>query len=143
MKPTMKPTMKTPTKETNATNQQTEGVLDDATCCLPKQFKGSFYSAQCGQIYVRTKCGDTPVLDIRGWGYLTGRGGGLALSEDEAVKIQDQFEKWVVAALNYFSDNEKHVHPLPGAETPKPNSPQTSGPPDNGAGSGLHDAACS
>jgi hypothetical protein len=39
--------------------------------------------------------------------------------------------------------NEKHVHPLPGAETPKPQDAQTSNPPDNVAGSGLHDAACS
>ena len=28
----MKPKVKTPTKETNATKQQTEGVLDDAIC---------------------------------------------------------------------------------------------------------------
>jgi hypothetical protein len=43
---------------------------------------------------------------------------------------------------NKLLQNEKHVRPLPGAETPKPNSPQTSGPPDNATGSGLHDAAC-
>jgi hypothetical protein len=38
--------------------------------------------------------------------------------------------------------NEKHMHPLPGAEAPKSSNPQTSVTPDNATGSGLHDAAC-
>lgn len=39
------------------------------------------------------------VLDVRGWGHLTG-GGGLALPTEEAEKIQDEFGERVVAALN-------------------------------------------
>ncbi len=58
-----------------------------------------------GKIFISTKCGDTTVLDVRGWGYLTGRGGGLAMSEDDAVKVQDQFEEWVIAALNHYAEN--------------------------------------
>jgi hypothetical protein len=37
---------------------------------------------------------------IRGWGKLTGTGGGLNLSTDEAMKIQDEFAKWVLQTLN-------------------------------------------
>ena len=36
---------------------------------------------------------------IRGWGKLTGTGGGLNLSTDEAMKIQDEFAKWVLQTL--------------------------------------------
>jgi hypothetical protein len=42
--------------------------------------------------------GDTHILDIRGWGYLTGRGhGALALAEDEAIAIQRAWQAHVVA----------------------------------------------
>jgi hypothetical protein len=58
-----------------------------------------------GKVFIATKCGDTNVLDVRGWGWLTGRGGGLAMNEDEAAKVQDQFEEWVVAALNFYAEN--------------------------------------
>ena len=75
------------------------------TCPLPSQLKGPFYGVGTGKIFIHTKCGDTTVLDVRGWGYLTGRGGGIAMSEDDAVKVQDQFEEWVIAALNYYSEN--------------------------------------
>ena len=41
------------------------------------------------------------VLDIRGWGYLTGRGSGaLGLSEKEAIAEQIKFANWAVDALN-------------------------------------------
>lgn len=39
------------------------------------------------------------ILDIRGWGYLTGRGA-LALSEEEAIKIQDRIGAEIVRAMN-------------------------------------------
>ena len=41
------------------------------------------------------------VLDLRGWGYLTGKGAGaLGLTEEDAAKVMDQFGKWVVMRLN-------------------------------------------
>ena len=41
------------------------------------------------------------VLDVRGWGYLTGKGSGaLGLDEASAIKIQDDFGEGVVKALN-------------------------------------------
>jgi hypothetical protein len=88
------------------TNQTTsESPSCGAACSLPSQLKGPFYGAGMGKIFIHTKCGDTTVLDVRGWGYLTGRGGGLAMAEDDAVKVQDQFEAWVIAALNYYAEN--------------------------------------
>ena len=45
--------------------------------------------------------GDNPVLEIRGWGYLTGNGhGALGLSHAEAVAEQKRFASFVVDALN-------------------------------------------
>jgi hypothetical protein len=47
------------------------------------------------------KGGDAHVLDIRGWGYLTGGGGGaLGLSEEQAIKAQKAVEAYAVAAWN-------------------------------------------
>jgi hypothetical protein len=41
------------------------------------------------------------ILDIRGWGYLTGKGGGaLGLSEEQAIEAQKAIEAYVVAAWN-------------------------------------------
>ena len=40
-----------------------------------------------------------PFITIRGWGYLTGCGGGLCLDPDIAKKIQDDFAKWIVDKL--------------------------------------------
>jgi hypothetical protein len=47
------------------------------------------------------KGGDTHVLDIRGWGYLTGGGSGaLDLPHDEACKRQDATGSLVVGLVN-------------------------------------------
>ena len=44
---------------------------------------------------------DIKVMLIRGWGMLHANGnGGYGLSEEEAVKIQDEFAKYVVDTLN-------------------------------------------
>lgn len=43
--------------------------------------------------------GETPVCDIRGWGYLTGKGhGALGLSQEEAVAIQTANANLIAAA---------------------------------------------
>jgi hypothetical protein len=45
--------------------------------------------------------GDMKVMIIRGWGMLHGNGNGCyGLSEEEAVKIQDEFGKYVIDILN-------------------------------------------
>lgn len=45
--------------------------------------------------------GDTTVLDIRGWGYLTGQGhGALGMDHGPAFDEQKEFAQRVVDALN-------------------------------------------
>jgi hypothetical protein len=47
------------------------------------------------------KGGDCTVLDIRGWGYLTGRGhGALGMDDRPALTEQQKFAEFVVNALN-------------------------------------------
>ena len=53
-----------------------------------------YYDGRQGYIYVDEK----PFISIRGWGYLTGTGG-LNLSDDEAVKIQDDLANYLVEQL--------------------------------------------
>lgn len=40
------------------------------------------------------------MLDVRGWGYLTGRGGGRALHDATAEKIQDAIGRKTAELLN-------------------------------------------
>ena len=48
-----------------------------------------------------------PVIDIRGWGYLTVKGhGALGLDEAEAIKIQDEFGEKVARILNAHWEDE-------------------------------------
>lgn len=63
----------------------------------PKQFTGPFkYNPSTIAIHAAN---DRMVLDIRGWGYLTGKAS-LNLSDEDATNIQDQFGYWVANKLN-------------------------------------------
>lgn len=95
-------------KKNNTETKHTSGKPSDASACyLPSEFDGKFYGVgSMGKIFIRTKCGDTNVLDVRAWGYLTGRGGGLAMSNDSACEAQDKFEAWVIEALNAYREND-------------------------------------
>ena len=43
--------------------------------------------------------GETPICDIRGWGYLTGQGhGALGLSEKEAIAVQRAIADYIASA---------------------------------------------
>ncbi len=43
--------------------------------------------------------GETPICEIRGWGYLTGKGhGSLGLSEAEAIAVQRTLAAYIAAA---------------------------------------------
>lgn len=55
------------------------------------------------------------VADVRGWGYLTGRGQALALSPDAAIEAQERAAKFIVDAMN-----EKMIRDglLPAAHAP-------------------------
>lgn len=70
---------------------------------LPSQFDGEFHGVGMGKIFIKTNLGDTNVLDIRGWGYLTGKGCcALGLKDEVAGMLQEGFEQWVIDALNYY-----------------------------------------
>ena len=43
---------------------------------------------------------DRELLLIRGWGYLTGKGGGLGLDGDTAVEIQKLLANYIIERLN-------------------------------------------
>jgi hypothetical protein len=54
-----------------------------------------------GIIYVITPLNTkAEFIIIRGWGYLTGTGGGLGLLEAEALKIQDDLANYIIEQLN-------------------------------------------
>lgn len=40
------------------------------------------------------------IVDIRGWGYLTGKGEALGLSEDEAAQLQDKVGAYICKLMN-------------------------------------------
>lgn len=74
------------------------------------------------------------ILDIRGWGFLTGRGGmrsgtSLGLAETEAAAIQDALGWHVTKLLNDSSVGRASPHlPAPISPTPSPSStPQAAG----------------
>lgn len=54
------------------------------------------------------------LMDVRGWGFLTGRGNGLAMDEEAAAKIQDAMGERVTTLINadveaYTSDSATSV----------------------------------
>jgi len=56
--------------------------------------------------------GDTEhFLDLRGWGFLTGKGQGLALSEGEASRSHIATRQWVIDALNEKWERENGKTP--------------------------------
>jgi hypothetical protein len=48
--------------------------------------------------------GETPVCDVRGWGYLTGKGGGLGLDDLAAIEVQKRTGETIAFALNSRAD---------------------------------------
>ena len=82
--------------------------------------------------------GTRRVLDVRGWGYLTGQGGGLGLPFDEAIKIQNAIGLFVCEAGTVLSETGMtprelvdEVERLRAALRPLRVSPQYSTFPDN------------
>lgn len=68
------------------------------------QFKYKFYREDSYIFSENPVFDNEPVLLIRGWGYLRGTGG-LHLSEEEAIKIQDEFGDYIVEQLNKNHEN--------------------------------------
>lgn len=71
-------------------------------CYLP--WKPPFVYNCEGQ-WIEDSCGSR-VLDLRGWGYLTGKGSeALKLDEDRAAAIQDKLGAHVVKLLNQDAES--------------------------------------
>lgn len=51
---------------------------------------------------IKTEMGNKIIL-IRGWGYLTGNGG-LRMSQEEAINIQDTFAEFIISKLTPNAD---------------------------------------
>jgi hypothetical protein len=49
------------------------------------------------------------VADIRGWGYLTGHGMALALSNDDAARAQMRAGDFIAAAINEKLERDGHI----------------------------------
>ena len=75
-----------------------QGKINSLVRCFVKPFRACNLS---GWIY---DADNMHALDVRGWGRLTGTGGGLGIQEDEAAEIQDAFQQHVVDALNAYKD---------------------------------------
>lgn len=74
-------------------------LIDVLNNTVQHSFKHKFYREGI-EIYSNNPIfNGKPILRIRGWGHLTGIGG-LHLSEEEAVRIQDEFGDYIVEQLN-------------------------------------------
>ena len=63
------------------------------------QFKHKFYREGIEIYSDNPVFNEKSILHIRGWSHLTGIGG-LHLSEEEAIRIQDEFGDYIVEQLN-------------------------------------------
>lgn len=85
-------------------SEKQQELIDVINGTKQHQFKHKFYRKGI-RIY-----SDNPtfkgkhILLIRSWGYLTGIGG-LHLSQEEAIKIQEEFGDYIVEQLNKNHEN--------------------------------------
>jgi hypothetical protein len=83
----------------NVSSEKQQELIDMINGMKQHQFKHKFYREGI-EIYSDNPIfKGEPILIIRGWGYLTGPGG-LHLSAEEAIKIQDEFGDYIVEQLN-------------------------------------------
>lgn len=79
--------------------EKQQELIDMINGTKQHQFKYKFYRKDSYIFSENPIFKEEPVLSIRGWGYLTGPGG-LHLSEEEAIRIQDEFGDYIVEQLN-------------------------------------------
>lgn len=83
----------------NISPEKQQELIDMLNGTKQHQFKYKFYRDGIEIYSENPKFNGKPILMIRGWGYLTGIGG-LHLSQEEAIKIQDEFGDYIVEQLN-------------------------------------------
>lgn len=84
----------------NATLEQKQQLVDVINGVhSDKKFKNKFYRDGIHIYSKAPELKDTPILRIRGWGYLTGTGG-CHLDHKTAAQIQDAFGDYIIEQLN-------------------------------------------
>ena len=94
-------------EENDTQKPNNEAVVPAAAACYAP-WKPPFRYERFGTQIVDSR--DNRIVDVRGWGYLTGKGGGLGMSEDQAEKIQDRIGEQVAAALNASCGHNDLAH---------------------------------
>ena len=82
----------------DVSSEKQQEIIDMINGTKQHQFKHKFYREGI-EIYSDNPIFKGPILQIRGWGYLTGIGG-LHLPQEEAIRIQDEFGDYIVEQLN-------------------------------------------
>lgn len=87
----------------------------------PSSYKIAFlkHEPECNKIFARMEDGgSTQILDIRGWGFLTG-GASLDLTEGIAMKIQEGWGEQIAEAFNFVYAGKfqrgQHVRKIKGS----------------------------
>ena len=94
-------------EENDTQKPNNEAVVPAAACYAP--WKPPFRYERFGTQIVDSR--DNRIVDVRGWGYLTGFGfAEHGMSEDQAEKIQDRIGEQVAAALNASCGHNKEAH---------------------------------
>ena len=88
----------------NISYEKQQELIDVLNGTKQFQFKHKFYREGIEIHSENPIFKGKPILLIRGWGYLTGVGG-LHLSQEEAVKIQNEFGDYIVEQLNKNYEN--------------------------------------
>jgi hypothetical protein len=70
-------------------------ILEKLNGNITKSMDAHELTHKGGEIYVD----GIKLLRIRSWGRLTGTGGGLGLSTEKAVEVQDSFAQWIIDTL--------------------------------------------
>lgn len=83
----------------DVSSEKQQELIDMINGTKQHQFKHKFYREDLAIYSENPIFRGEPILLIRGWGYLTGSGG-LHLSSEKAIKIQDEFGDYIIEQLN-------------------------------------------
>jgi hypothetical protein len=83
----------------DVSSEKQQELIDMINGTKQHQFKYKFYREGIEIYSDNPVFKGEPILLIRGWGYLTSTGG-LHLSSEEAIRIQDEFGDYIVEQLN-------------------------------------------
>lgn len=102
-------------------------MMGDAQLSWRTVFPGDWQQGDSGFIWSESlKGGDCHVADVRGWGYLTGKGeGALGLSPDTASRIQHEVGALLSAAPDLYEALSELVEVCAPNIYPQPDKPDS------------------